>query len=828
MVNINTAGEHRWLGDLQLIRKLATGGMAEVWEARKVSVEGFEKRLAVKVVLPHLVENDEFIEMFLDEGRLAAFLDHPNICQIVDLNQHDGTYYMAMEFIDGYALNALMKQAAKQGQFLPFEHCCHLIIGACKGLDFAHASSDAYGNHMGLVHRDISPQNIMVTVNGDVKVVDFGIAKAATKIGVTRAGVLKGKFAYMSPEQATGESLDRRSDIFALGIVLWELTTGHRLFRADNEIATLHKIIGGDYPRPSEYRDDYPLELEKIIFTALALNPAHRFQDCGDFQMALEDFLLRHGLAAGSKRVSRYLKWLMSGGSLPMPQNTSAVLNAFDSSPSHSGVNTPHAMGPLMDARSTPGRMPSGNFAPLPSGAALSNSGSFGSNALTKELDMGGAGSLGGLSQADAFSQEYSRPKKKKSKAGLWIFLLLLLVGGGVGAWFVMQNNQTAQPAAKDLYWQIESQPSGASIYVNGQKRGKTPFNVKFRTNTRYVVQIGLSGYRPVTKDFRRVEEKMVMKSLTVKLQPSSSKKTYGRLLLNVHPKNAKVLLNDKLIRSKMAGVYSQRLLAGRLHALTISAPKHETKLKQVTVSEGKEESITVSLKRKSRPRRYPTGRRSHKRAQVGWLSVDSSPKGALVFVNGDEKGSTPVASFKVPANTRLKLRMIKAGFKPHERTLRVLPNDVKVVRWTFAAVRKKAAGPALVTFRSNFKSRVYVNGRYIGTTPIHNKRIKAGSASIQFKTAKFKASYRKNTTLGSGKRTITHHFGVGKLFPLTNPQANVFLNGDYLGKSRSGTYKVPVGTYRVKFVFMNGKVKYQNGVHVSAGGVKRIKSFAK
>ena len=300
------------LDDLKLIRKIAAGGMAEVWEARQVGIEGFEKRMAVKVVLPHLNDNEEFIRMFLDEGRLAAKLDHPNICQLYKLGSAQNVYYMAMEFIDGIVLSSLLKAAAKKEISLEFQHCCQILVGACEGLDYAHSCTDRDGTPLNLVHRDISPQNIMLTYNGGVKLVDFGIAKATSHINRTQAGVIKGKYAYMSPEQASGRPLDRRSDIFALGTILWEITTGYRLFRSENDFATLNKIIKGEYERPSEYRENYPPELEAIVMKALSVDPNNRFNDCGDMQLALEDFLLRHNMAAGSKRLARYMDWVMA------------------------------------------------------------------------------------------------------------------------------------------------------------------------------------------------------------------------------------------------------------------------------------------------------------------------------------------------------------------------------------------------------------------------------------------------------------------------------------------------------------------------------------
>ncbi len=341
MSAINETDDTILLDDLRLVRKIATGGMAEVWEARQVGIEGFEKRMAVKVVLPHLNDNEEFIKMFLDEGRLAAKLDHPNICQLYKLGSAQNVYYMAMEYIDGIALSDLLKAAAKKEISLEIQHCCQILIGACEGLDYAHSCTDRDGTPLNLVHRDISPQNIMITYNGAVKIVDFGIAKATSHINRTQAGVIKGKYAYMSPEQASGRPLDRRSDIFALGTVLWELTTGYRLFRSENDFATLNKIISGNYDPPSKYRENYPPELEAIVMKALSVNPEDRFNDCGEMQLALEDFLVSYNMAAGSKRLARYIQWVMAEDEEDDSDSTEVLTGGFDYSQHYPYEGTP-------------------------------------------------------------------------------------------------------------------------------------------------------------------------------------------------------------------------------------------------------------------------------------------------------------------------------------------------------------------------------------------------------------------------------------------------------------------------------------------------------
>ena len=219
-------------GEYQLIKKLATGGMAQIYLARQQGLEGFEKLLVVKRILPHLAENEDFIKMFLDEARIAARLNHPNIVQIFNLGSQDDTFFIAMEYIHGEDVRRVWKRADQAGKDLPVPMVCRIIMDAAAGLDYAHKKTDQVGKPLGIVHRDISPQNILVTFEGGVKVVDFGIAKAADQATVTKSGVLKGKYSYMSPEQASGQKIDHRTDIFALGTVLYELLTGHPVVQA--------------------------------------------------------------------------------------------------------------------------------------------------------------------------------------------------------------------------------------------------------------------------------------------------------------------------------------------------------------------------------------------------------------------------------------------------------------------------------------------------------------------------------------------------------------------------------------------------------------------
>src|SRR3954466_16349490 len=258
------------IGKYKLVRLIASGGMAEVYLARQAGAAGFEKMVCLKRILPHLARDKQFVDMFLNEARLAAQRDHPNIVSIFDLGEANGNYFIAMEFIDGPSLRAVAKRASERGERLPIAEIVQIVCMAAAALHYAHEWTGDDGKPLGLVHRDISPDNILVHRNGVAKVVDFGIAKAANSGGATRTGTLKGKVAYMPPEQLRGEPLDRRADVFALGVVLYELLAGKRPWEGDSEGALISQIMSEE-PQPlSELRPDAPEELLGVVERALS------------------------------------------------------------------------------------------------------------------------------------------------------------------------------------------------------------------------------------------------------------------------------------------------------------------------------------------------------------------------------------------------------------------------------------------------------------------------------------------------------------------------------------------------------------------------------
>lgn len=301
-------------GDYILLEKIATGGMAELFKAKKKGVEGFEKLVAIKRILPHLCDNDEFIKMFIDEAKLAAQLSHPNIVQIYELGKVNSNLFIAMELVEGKDLRALLKEMREASRLIPMPIALHIGSRLCAALDYAHRMKNPRGEFMNIVHRDVSPQNIIISYEGEVKLVDFGIAKAAVKAHQTQTGALKGKLLYMSPEQASAKHIDRRSDIFALGIILWEMLTNKPLFyeKGDSEVSIIEKVRKAMVPDIKALRSNIPDELKEILMKALQQDPAKRYQNASEMQIDIDSLLHKMHVQVSQTTLSGYISALFS------------------------------------------------------------------------------------------------------------------------------------------------------------------------------------------------------------------------------------------------------------------------------------------------------------------------------------------------------------------------------------------------------------------------------------------------------------------------------------------------------------------------------------
>ncbi|MFT7625109.1 MAG: serine/threonine protein kinase [Myxococcota bacterium] len=424
-------------GKYILLNKIALGGMAEIFRAKTIGAEGFEKEVVIKRILPHFTEDEAFVSMFIDEAKVSAKLNHRNIVQIYDFDKQDETYYIAMEYVEGKDLKRVMDLAAKGETPLSIGQIVTIMIGACEGLHHAHTKTHR-GQPLNIIHRDVSPHNVMLSYNGEVKVMDFGIAKAAARSTKTRAGTVKGKCAYMSPEQARGKELDPRSDLFALGVIMWEALTSKRLFAGDSDFETLSNVLKAEAPPPSSINEDIPPEIDEIVLNALHKDREKRHASCKAMMQALQGWFYTKLEDKQSAELTPLMKALFTEDIQALREMQQAdVKTQFvqaselvrqqrqSSQPSVPKLqsSTAHVAVSLNEARTQAIDIDAAR-------AALQDA--------TVAIDQSATG-MG----ADELMP-------KKSKAPLFILLALLLIGGGIAA-FVLLGNTPDKPTPEPI-----------------------------------------------------------------------------------------------------------------------------------------------------------------------------------------------------------------------------------------------------------------------------------------------------------------------------------------------------------------------------------------
>ncbi len=309
----------------RVVEKLESGGMAEVFRAESEGLQGFRKQVAIKRVLPHLSSKKKFISMFLDEARLSAQLSHSNCVQVFDIGVGDNAFFIVMEFVDGANLKAIIEHIKKSGRDFPVEAAVYIGLELTKGLAYAHELTDNNGTPLHIVHRDMSPPNVLITKNGEIKIVDFGLAKANSQLEKSEPGIIKGKFSYLSPEAAMGQEVDLRTDVFAVGIILWELLAGQRLFLGDTDFQTVKKVQGAVVPPISGINKKVPLELEKIINKSLARDPQQRYTTARDLGMDLSKFMFKYGVPVSTFDIASLVNVAMKERQRHRPMQASII-----------------------------------------------------------------------------------------------------------------------------------------------------------------------------------------------------------------------------------------------------------------------------------------------------------------------------------------------------------------------------------------------------------------------------------------------------------------------------------------------------------------------
>ena len=453
------------VGRFTLVTTLAQGGMAEIWLARQTGLKGFAKLMVIKRMINALQDDPDSVEMFLTEARLAAQLAHPHVVQISELGEQGGSLYIVMEYLDGEDLAVVRRTGQKHGLPLLDHYSTRLVAMAAEGLHYAHTLVGLDGKPLRIVHRDVSPQNLIVTFDGSVKVVDFGIAKPSSQH--TNSGKLKGKLAYMSPEQARGEPLDARSDVFSLGIVLFELVARTRLLPKMNDLELL-TFMGGtqDLPKPSERRADIPEGLEAIIVKAMQRRKEDRFQSARELQEALEEWMRKAGKSPSSGELADYLRTLFAKRIHERRQLIEAALSA-DLTPSSAAHLQRLAQGEGSSSRSR-------------TRATGSRSRGLVAGVVALSLVVGGLGVAVAkrASAAEETPVVVDAPAKGTATA----------------------RPPAVPPAPKPSSLVIDSMPRGATLVVDGVERGVAPVTLDKVDKGEHQIEAKLEGYSPATR----------------------------------------------------------------------------------------------------------------------------------------------------------------------------------------------------------------------------------------------------------------------------------------------------------------------------------------
>ncbi len=698
------------------MRRLAVGGMGEVYLAQLEREAGFSKIVAVKRILPHLSDDPAFVAMFNREACIAAQLSHRNVVDIYDYGQHDGAYFIAMEYVGGTDLRTLLDRATLAGSYIPLGAAATIVADACSGLDYAHRRTDVIDGHpLGIVHRDVSPQNLLVSSEGEVKLTDFGLARSAEEGGRDLDGQIQGKFAYMSPEQTRGDDLDSRSDIFSLGILSYELFCGRRPFEGDTLGELVNAIRVGRYPRPSEVRPELPEALDTLLGRALEIAPGDRWQDARAFATATQALGQEAGWALGPLSVAATVAALC-----PEEARTETVGEG----------GTQVAAKPIVPDKTVPAA------------------------AAVKEL-----------ARADtdpAPSDDVVVAIEPLPPARRWPWIIaglvaLALIAGGL--WVA------GRPAeVREWSLEIEPTPATAEVYVDGARVGTGP-TVWRSLPGKLNVEVRLAGYK-TAKETVVLDERGGVYPLRPVLEAIVRT---GRVVVSIDPVGASLTAGEDALTpvDEMAGTYEFDRPEG-IVALRAQKAGYVDWQANVLVRAGSTVNVTVKL----RPEPVKVVVRGSRKA-VGRVVIEAegfksecglpctqtvpfaTPIKVMVEIEGergnwdDERQVKPgdTLAFVVPVpdpivEPRARLRAVLSGPGTDGKAARVGLADANVLKRPRGSRRGRIDGVVAVTFRYEYDevgglkvtlatdpySTVSLDGKAIGTTPVVGRLISPGS----------------------------------------------------------------------------------------------------
>ncbi len=752
-----------------LLERVSIGGMAEVYRAKPFNAPGFKRFLAVKRILPSLAVDDEFVSMFVDEAKIAVQLNHRSICQIYELGRLEGTFYIVMEYIPGKDLLALQNWFRKRKKIMSVAQAVHIAAQVCEGLDYAHRKVSDEGVRLKIIHRDVSPQNILVSYDGDVKVIDFGIARAATTSQVTQVGVLKGKFGYMSPEQVDGNALDHRSDIFALGTLLWEMLTARRLFYADTDFATLEKVRSAEIKPPSSRNKRVPREIDRIVLKALTRDPEERYQWASELAADLHAFLqsvrpayastrlsnwmvsnFRDELAAERHKVEEFADFVTVADvhqwyALNPDEGAMEVDDDIDDDEATRVFDPEASRGPGPPVGSRAARpddevLAENELEPLPTVVLHAEELGDGLPALDLDLEIEDEDLqitvdpvpdnddwdyYGDLEPARAL------PRTRRREAVLVAMLLMLFVAIAALGWKLYDTRFAARASVV-----IAVMPAdGVLVFLDGVQQEPTlPLRIDGIEPGTHRIQVRHPDYQPV--DAPIIVAAGSVTEFTRALVPLSAGTASVSLELENHL--AEVFVDGRIVGGQ-GGTRHFSVSAGEPHLVEVHVPGHFVETYDFELGPDAAFSRIVTL-----------------RPVEGSMTIGSSPAGD-VYLDGEERGNTEdrltISGLDPRGAYQLEIRPDSRSFRQYEQTivfdtyydLRIHP---RLPRRGTGSQDEPVEFGLLTTGSANRWYRVFVDGRDTGlTTPIPPEAplaLKAGERRVSF----VRATGRRDTTV--------------------------------------------------------------------------------
>ena len=812
-------------GKFVLTKKIAVGGMAEIYKAESYGVDGFKKVAVVKRILPHCSADHDFVTMLIDEAKLSVLLSHTNIVQVYELGKVDDDYYISMEYIHGVNLREILYRCRESGEKVPVDVALFIISEICKGLDYAHRKSDESHKPLNIIHRDVSPQNILISYEGEVKIVDFGIAKAAMNISHTMAGVLKGKIAYMSPEQALGKPLDNKTDMFSAGILLYEILSNTRLFTGESQFEVLKKIRETRI-RAQDLTDEIPAELKEIVAKVLAYDREKRYQNTGDLQTDLIRYLYSKYPDFTPRRLSEYISTLFSD-LLAAERSEKDTEMDYQSLTSSLSITD----GQQVDIVTSPGDDTS---LLIPSNASL--------------VDK------------TPMNTRRKKPKRKHKifkKIGTLLLLTVVVYGGFKYYPLVKDTFFTKEAEKKEekvvfTSINLKSSPSGAKIYLDGRNTNlATPtILTDLKVGSSHTIKLELENYRPFEKSIDMASEKPIIFSADLI-------RITGAIFVTSQPPGANIFINDKDTTLTTPATI-EKIPLKEDQKVALKKDGFITYEQIINLNSEKLQPFSTELVKK--------------KPDKAVLVISSTPSGANILINGEKTGKTTPAQITDLDVAKYDVQLELSGFDLWSRSINVSKPDefdISALLVKPTKVEKPKEEEKIVAESGSIRvtsspsgAKIYIDGKYSGrSTPSTIKDLSSGSHKIKLEQSGYKTWSRTieikpgETISQSGTLTAsapsapqytkptptptptptqptyrptpqppqkTRTGGTGTVKISSDPSgADVFIGGEYKGKTPLTT-NVPAGNTKV-IINKEGLQRYSRSVNVESNKTVKL-----